>query len=132
MQIRCTHIECVQQHFVQEFDDGSIFYISSPSIVVVWCLFDGCVVKFKITTTTRQRFQRFTGRFGGGFYQAAELVVLRNNPVHPHLGGEFYFFGCFLVRRVCSRNNQAIIALAEHNNPICLAYLAVEQFFRKP
>lgn len=29
MQIRCPHIKGIQQHFVQELDDGSVFYAGS-------------------------------------------------------------------------------------------------------
>ena len=129
MQIRGSHIECIQQHFVQKLDNRRVFNFCCASIRFFRRIFDGDVIKSEIASTIHECVHRLARGFGGRFYQSAELVILRNNPVDPHLGSELDFFCSFLVRRVGGCNDQSVISFAQNHHAICLAYLVIQQFF---
>ena len=58
---------------------------------------------------------------------ARQLVVLGDDPVDAHLGRELDLLGRLLVGRVGRRDDQAVVALAQHDDAIGLAELLVEQ-----
>jgi hypothetical protein len=57
---------------------------------------------------------------GGGvrLHHLGELVVFGDDPVHAHLGGELDLFGRLLVRRVGRGDDQAVVALGQHDHPV--------------
>jgi hypothetical protein len=63
----------------------------------------------------------------GGLDHSRELVVFGNDPVHAHLRGELDLFGGLLVRRIGRGNDQAVVALAEHDDAVRMAQLGIEQ-----
>ena len=130
MQIRCPHIEGIQQHFVQELDDGSVFYLGS-GVCALCGFFNSDVIELKITSPADQRIHGFAGGLGATFYQAAEFVVFRNNPVHSHLGSEFDLLGSLLIRWVCRGHDEPVVSFAENHHPVGTANLRVQQIFGK-
>ncbi|MNT05910.1 hypothetical protein D3C72_1405550 [compost metagenome] len=112
---------------MKEFDNRGVFDIGCARVIVVRNIFDGNIVKIKIATPrSSQGVHRFAGGFGGSVHQFTQFIVLCNNPIHAHLGSEFYFFRCLLIRGVCGRDDESIISLAKNNYLICIAYFGVE------
>ena len=117
---------------MKKFNDGSIFNIAGPCVIVVWYIFDWNVVKFEVAASADQRIHGFASRFGGKLHQFTQLVIFCNNPIYTHLGCKFDFFGRFLISGISSCNNKPIIAFAKNHNPVCLANFGVKKFFGKP
>mgnify|MGYP006199462173 CR=1 FL=1 len=130
MQIGCPHIECIEQHFVQELNDGGVFDLIGACINGFRNLFRNRFVKIEFTAS--QALHRLRRGLCARFDQAIELVVFGNDPVHSHLGGELDFFCSFLISGVCGRNNQSVISLAENHHFVGLADFCVKQIFGKP
>ena len=131
MQVRCAHAERIEQHFLQKLNDWCVFDFRNASIFAVVSHHLGAgLVKFKIISD--DAFHGLGRSCRRNLHQLGKLVVFSNHPVHAHLGGEFDFFGSFLIGRVCRRNNQPIVALAQHHNAIGLANFVVQQTFGQP
>ncbi|MNV51354.1 hypothetical protein D3C71_1433990 [compost metagenome] len=130
MQIGCPHVESIQEHLVQKLDDRRVFDFGDACVRFFGRILYRYIVKLKVASAADQRIHRFTGGFCRCINEPAQLVILGNNPIHPHLGREFDFFSRLLVRRIRRCDNKAVIALAQDNNTIGLAYLVIQQFFR--
>ena len=87
-------------------------------------------VKFEIAAD--DVLHRLGGCFGGGGDQFGQFVVLGNDPVNAHLGGELDLFRGLLIRRIGGRHQQAVVALVQDDDAKVLADLGVQQSFLQP
>jgi hypothetical protein len=64
--------------------------------------------------------------------QLENLVVFGDDPVHAQLGGELDLLDRLLVGRVGRCHGQPVVALAQHDDPIGLADLGIQQALGQP
>ena len=126
VQIGGPHVERIDQHFLQEFDNRRIFDLGRGFFglrrgVGIRYFF----IEFKIAAD--DAFKRFRCGRTGSVDHPGELVVFSNHPVHAQLGRKLYFFCRLMIRRISGCHHQPVIALAQHNNAIGLANLGVQQ-----
>ena len=126
VQVRCAHVDGIDQHLVQEFDNGSIFYVRSAAVLVLLLgSFLGIVeLEFVVCNISVQRFR---DAFVCALNESDQFVVLGNDPVNAHLRGKFDFFRGFLVGGGRRGHDQAVAALAQRQHMVAGAQLGVEQ-----
>ena len=131
VQVGCPHVEGVQQHLVQELDDGSIFYIGSDGVVFfLGGILDLDVIKVEITGAG-VGVKGFADAFAGLVNELVQLVGFNDYPVHEQLGGELDLLGRFLLRGVGGGNRQSVAALAQGQDAVGAADLGIQQFARQ-
>ena len=81
----------------------------------------------ELEITANDAFHGLAGRGSAGVHHLGQLVVLGNDPVDPHLASELDFFCGLLVRGVGGGDDQAVVALAQHNHPQCLTKFRIQQ-----
>ena len=114
---------------MQKLDDRCIFNFRDRSLIIVADTVSGCLVKFKLAPD--DFFHRLGSCRRTRIHQLQDLVVLCNHPVNAQLGRKLDLVNRLLVRRIRSGDGQAVIALAQYDDAIGLADLAVEKPFRE-
>ena len=85
----------------------------------------GGIVEFEFAAD--DLFHRLRCGGGRGVDQFENLVVFGNDPVDTELGRELDFFDRFLIRRISRGYGQTVVALAQHDHPVGLANLRIQQ-----
>ena len=109
MQIRCTHVHRIHQHFVEEANHGRIVSIHVVGIIQIRGvgIFGRCdVIKIEVPICREfiQAFAQTGGKFGD---QACELGIFRNDPIDGKLRCKLDFLDGDLVAGICGGNNEA-------------------------
>ncbi len=130
VQVGRTHVECVQQHLVQELDDGRVFDFCRGRVLGFGTLLRRQVVELEIPPR-HHAFHGLGRGLGGRIHQPHQLVVLGDDPLHAHLGGELDLLRRLLVGGVRRRDDEPVVALAQHDDPVRLADLRVQHVARQ-
>lgn len=126
VKVGCAHVERIDQHLLQELDDGSVFHIVLAHVLRIRRLLHRDVAEFKVTTGD-DGVERLCRTLRHLFDEAAQLVVLRDDPVHAHLGGELDLLRGFVIGWVRCCNDETISALVQHGHTIGLADLRIQK-----
>ena len=108
---------------------------SSTSVATSARLRAGCVTS-SVTSNSKspddERLERFVGAGALVVEQLGELVVLDDHPLGRELGRELDALDGFLVGRVGAADEEAVAALAEHDDLVLGRELVVDDVARQP
>ncbi len=82
MQVRRAHVEGVEQHFVQELDDGRVLDVRCRRVVFLLGNLVGLEVAELEIAAPAVALHGFAGAFALLSYQALQLVGFDDDPIH--------------------------------------------------
>jgi hypothetical protein len=124
VQVRRARIDRVDQHLLQEAHHRRVLDLGGH--------LGGLGARVRLVGDVElevgrgQGVQHLAGAGRCGLEQLGELVVLDDDPLGRELGREFDALRGFLVRRICTADEQAVPAPAEDDDLILCGELAVD------
>ncbi len=121
-----AHAEGVEQHLVQELDDRRVFDLAGAGVRCVGGILHGDVVELEFAAddavdASRQRLDAAASTIRDSLSYSA---MTQSTPICV---ANLIFSAASLVRGIGRGNDQAVVALAQHHDPVGLAHLGVEQ-----
>ncbi len=129
VQVGCAQVDRVDQHLLQEADDGRILHLARCFLRVG--LRRDVVGDIELEVARGERLHRLVRARRGAFEHLGEFVVLDDDPLGRKLGRELDPLGRFLIGWIGAADEDAIAALAENDDLILGRELAVDDVFRQ-
>jgi hypothetical protein len=128
VQVGGAQVDRVDQHLLQEADDRRVLDVARDLFVG---LARDVVGDVEFEVAGGQRLHLFRSARARGLENLRELVVLDDHPLGRELGRELDALGRFLVGRVGAADEDAVAALAEHDDLVLRRELRVDDVLRQ-